>query len=82
MRPVIRWTIALTIWIAPFAAFAQDSVAAQEKTVPGGTLAMITYIVFIALMLGYLALLSWRQRKLDRDIEGLERRLDELAELE
>jgi hypothetical protein len=66
----------------PFAASAQQSVASQETSIPGGTLMVIAYVVFTTMMLGYLALLSWRQRRLDEDIEELEKRLDELAALD
>ena len=66
----------------PLAAVAQESVASQETSIPGGTLMVIAYIIFTAMMLGYLALLSFRQRRLDADIEELEKRLDELAALD
>lgn len=66
---------------APTHGFAQ-STASQETTIPGGVLVLITYFVFVAMMMGYMALLSFRQRRLDRDIVGLEKRLDELAELQ
>lgn len=80
MRTFLLISIFVTLY--PTLAFAQESVASQEKTIPGGTLALATYILFVAFMLGYLALLSFRQRRLDRDISTLENRLDELAELE
>lgn len=72
-------TMFVTLHASPL--LAQTSLASQEKTIPGGTLTLTAYIVFVAGMMGYLALLSWRQRRLDRDIEGLEKRLDELAGL-
>jgi hypothetical protein len=65
----------------PQLAWAQ-STAAKETTIPGGTLVVITYFGFVLMMMGYMALLSFRQRKLDRDINALEKRLDELAELQ
>lgn len=71
----------VAVLIASTSAFAQESLASQEKTVPGGTLMLVAYLVFVAMMLGYLALLSFRQRRLSRDIDGLEKRLDELAEM-
>lgn len=66
---------------APALAFAQ-STASKETAVTGGTLTVIAYFAFVGIMMGYLALLSFRQRRLDRDIEALEKRLDELAELQ
>jgi hypothetical protein len=66
----------------PAVVSAQESVASQETNIPGGTLMLIAYIVFTAMMLGYLALLSFRQRRLDDDIDELEKRLDELAAID
>lgn len=74
--------IAFVATSLPFAAYAQESVASKETSVPGGTLMVIAYIVFAAMMFGYLALLSFRQRRLDDDVEELEKRLDELAALD
>ena len=34
------------------------------------------YIVFFAVVTGYIALLSWNQRDLDRRIDALESRVD------
>ncbi len=73
--------VALGLVVASVPAWAQDGLSEADKTIPGGTLAVTAYIVFVAMMLGYLALLSWRQRRLDADIDALEKRLDELAEL-
>ena len=72
------FTLTALLW--PAVAFAQSD-ASQETTIPGGVLVLITYFVFVALMMGYIAVLHIRQRKLDQDIEALEKRLDELAEL-
>lgn len=66
---------------APLSAFAQ-STASKETSIPGGTLVLVVYFSFVAMMMGYMALLSFRQRKLDNDITVLEKRLDELAELQ
>lgn len=77
-----RTAVAILLVTAhPTAAWAQQSTASQETTVTGGTLMVITYFAFVALMMGYMALLSYRQRKLDRDIAALEKRLDDLAGL-
>ena len=72
--------LVFAITAAPQLAWAQ-STASKETSITGGTLALVAYVVFVALMMGYMALLSFRQRKLDRDIVALEKRLDELAEL-
>jgi CcmD family protein len=53
------------------------SLAAQETTVPGGTLLMIAYIALWLLFSGYLFLIMRRQKALSRDLESLERRIDE-----
>ena len=74
------WFAVAAMLLNPSDAWAQ-STAAQETTVPGGTLVLAAYFCFVALMMGYLAVLNWRQRKLDQDIVALEKRLDELAEL-
>ncbi len=73
--------LVLVAALAPQFAWAQ-STASKETAVTGGTLVVITYFCFVAMMMGYMALLSFRQRKLDRDIVALEKRLDELAELQ
>ena len=76
------WSIlSFCLACAPAAAFAQ-STAAKETTIPGGVLVLITYFAFVAMMIGYMAILHMRQRKLDQDIVALEKRLDELAELQ
>ena len=82
MRHWIASSSAATALLFALPAFAQGSVASQEKTIPGGTLLVIAYILFTVMVLGYLALLSFRQRALDRDIAGLEKRLDELADID
>jgi len=80
MKHLRNALLAMSTMAIPVTANAQESVASAEKTIPGGTLMLVAYLLFVAMMLGYLALLSYRQRRLDHDIDGLEKRLDELAE--
>ena len=59
-------------------AWAQESIAASEKTMPGGTLALISYIVLWFLLLGYFVVLTTRLRKIKSDTRVLEKRIDDL----
>ena len=59
-------------------AWAQESIAAGEKTMPGGDLAMISYIVLWFMLLGYFVVLTTRLRKIKSDTGILEKRIDDL----
>lgn len=76
-----RIALILFSTLIPSTVFAQ-STASQETTIPGGMLVIGTYFGFVAMMFGYLAVLHMRQRRLDRDVVALEKRLDELAGLQ
>ena len=52
--------------------------AASETTIPGGTLVMITYVALWLIFGGVLFGAIWRQRKLQRDLDQLEGRIDRL----
>lgn len=67
--------------IVPSMAWAQNK-AAEETTITGGTLAIVAYLALWAMLLIYLAVLSGRQKRLDGEIEGLEKRLDTLLGLD
>lgn len=75
-------TRALTLLLLTFLpglANAQN-LAANENSVPGGSLLLASYIGFFALLLAYLGILSRRQSVIEDDIETLQRRLDTLVE--
>lgn len=81
MRSQIKWwasglCVVMLLWSTT--ASAQASVAAQETTIHGGTLVMATYIVLWLLFGGYLFAIMRRQRTLQREIEHLDGRLDEV----
>lgn len=59
-------------------AAAQTSLAAQETSIPGGVLVLVTYLVLWGLFGGYLFMIMRRQRALQRDLEGLDDRIDEV----
>lgn len=61
----------------PSLAMAQDTLAGQETTIPGGTLVMISYLVLWAMIGGYVFFIARRQRKLQREIQGLDARIDD-----
>ena len=65
----------LAAWMS--AAMAQG-LGATETSVHGGTLVIITYLVLWGLFLGVLVLAVMRQKKLQAEIDGLERRIDEV----
>jgi CcmD family protein len=61
----------------PAIAWAQNK-AADETTITGGTLVVIAYFALWTMVLIYLAVLSSRQKRLDGEIDDLEKRLDTL----
>lgn len=61
--------------LSPSFALAQNK-AAQETTITGGTLVVVAYLALWAMLLVYLAVLSARQKRLDDEIDELEKRLD------
>ena len=67
------------VWSVPSVATAQQelSKAAQETTIPGGQLMIVSYIVLWLGLLGYVGYLGLRQRELDDEIDELEARIDE-----
>ena len=78
------WTVVSTVvcWVCvSSSAWAQTkSLAETETTIPGGTLVLASYFGLAALVFGYLVTLSQRQRRIAADLEGLERRLEQLSE--
>ncbi|MFU8805365.1 MAG: CcmD family protein [Bradymonadaceae bacterium] len=57
------------------------TLASQEASVPGGVLLMTAYMILWLLFFGYLIFLMRRQKALTRDLENLERRMDEVLGL-
>lgn len=63
------------------AAFAQEgveSLAGKETSIPGGTLALVAYIVLWVLIFGFIIITMRRQRAIDGELAELERRMDEV----
>ncbi len=56
----------------------QESAAAQETSIHGGTLVLAAYICLWVLIFGFVFFVMRRQRAVQDDLEGLERRLDDL----
>lgn len=52
--------------------------ASQERTLPGGTLAVISYIVLWLMTLAFVGLTARRQSELADELETLEGRMDEV----
>lgn len=68
---------ALTL-TSPSWAFAQENLAAQEKTVAGGDLMLISYLALWLLIFGFVFTVFRAQRGLQADLEQLQRRIDTL----
>ena len=62
------------------AAAARTSAAAQERSIPGGTLVVAAYAVLWLLIFGFVFVIMRRQRALDIELEGLEQRMDEVLD--
>lgn len=56
------------------------SLAQQEVSVPGGTLLLIAYMGLWVVILGFVVLILRQQQAVSRDLDELERRLNELAD--
>ena len=73
------WIITtLVVTSSPATAFAQNSLASAEKTIPGGTLALASYVALWFLLLGYVLLMTIRLAGLSREINTLEKRIDDM----
>ncbi|MGM0559403.1 MAG: hypothetical protein ACQEVA_23670, partial [Myxococcota bacterium] len=53
-----------------------ESKASQERTIPGGTLAVMSYILLWLMTLGFVGFTAKRQSALAEELETLERRMD------
>lgn len=66
--------------VAAPSALAQSSSAAAETTIAGGTLVIITYLGLWLIFGGVLVGAIVHLRRLQRDLDGLEERLDDLLD--
>lgn len=55
---------------------AGPSLAAQETTIHGGTLVVITYFVLVGLLGAYMIWLMRRQQRLQEEIDTLDQKID------
>jgi CcmD family protein len=78
-RRLAGWVAGLSWLIVPAVAVAQEDVAkaAQETSIPGGQLAVISYIVLWVLLMGYVLKLALQQKSLEGEIEELEQRIED-----
>ncbi len=58
----------------------ESSLASQERTLPGGMLALVAYLVLWGLIFGLVWMSLRRQGKLNAEIAALERRMDQVFE--
>lgn len=73
-------TAFILVTLTPHLLWAQESLASQEKTIPGGTLAMAAYVALWFLLLGYFVVMTLRLRSLREDVRQLDKRIDELVD--
>lgn len=55
-----------------------ESKASKERTIPGGTLALISYIVLWLMTMAFIGVTVKRQSELARELETLEGRMDDV----
>ena len=79
MKP-LAILLLLSLQLIALPAWAKGGIAAAEKTVPGGILAMVSYVVLWFMLLAYFVVLTVRLSKVRSDIKGLEGRIDGLFE--
>ena len=78
-RRLVTLASSLIATLSPALVFAQqagDSLASQESEITGGSLALISYMALWILVLGVILAVFVRQRKLNAELELLERKLD------
>lgn len=51
---------------------------ARERTIPGGALVIVGYLVLWGMLGGYLLWVVWRQKRLRGELDELEAKIDEL----
>lgn len=56
-----------------------ESKASQERTIPGGTLAVISYILLWLMTMAFIGLTARRQSQLAEELEQLEQRMDRVV---
>jgi CcmD family protein len=69
------WLVAL-IGLSPATALAQQSVAAQETTIPGGALVMVAYMALWVALGAYVVFFLMKLRRLHRDLRDLQDKVD------
>lgn len=82
-------TVQTTFWssfvlLLPALAVAQTpggSLAANEREITGGDLALLSYVALWVLVLGVVLVVFVRQMRLNQELGNLERKLDKLAGL-
>ncbi len=75
-----RFKLLILLGLQLFAtqAWAQESIAASEKTMTGGSLALISYIVLWFMLLAYFVVLTVRLNQVKTDNRVLAKRIDDL----
>ncbi len=84
MPSLLARTFPLALLLLPSLAWAQEtSVAAQERSITGGTLALVAYLILWALILGFFFFILGRQKRAERDLQRMEARVSQaLQEIE
>ena len=77
-----RWIVAtattVSVFLVSALAFAGGGVhPSEEVTIPGGTLVIVGYLVLWGMLGGFLFFVLLRQRRLQDEVDELERRIDE-----
>lgn len=76
----IALALATALSLPPSLALAQEttSLAQREAQITGGSLALIAYLVLWAIIFGVVFTVVRKQRALTRELDELERRMDEV----
>ena len=77
IRPLLCLLSGLSI-LSPAWSFAQENTAAQETTVTGGDLMLLSYLALWLLIFGFVFTIFRSQRALQSDLDQLQRRIDGL----
>ena len=78
----VRWIVAtaaavLVLLVSAVALAGGGVHPSEEVTIPGGTLMVIGYLVLWGMLGGFLFFVLLRQRRLQDEVDELERRIDE-----
>lgn len=80
--PCLARASALALMSTSSVAWAQNSVASQETTITGGTLALVAYIVLWVLISGTIFAILKHQRGLTKEMGELRQRMDQVLGLD